>query len=111
MIGVLGRIWRNRGAASSPFITGMETSKITARGFTRSAATSASAPFSACTQESKPDDTNALQTIFRMNGLSSTTRMVLPAFARLGADDVDSPLQLSVEIPVGVVECVAFQGA
>ena len=86
---MLGRIWRNRGAASSPFMTGMETSKIIALGLTRSAVMSASAPFSACTQESNPDETNAAQTNFLINGLSSTTRMVLPGFA-LGADDVKS---------------------
>jgi hypothetical protein len=110
-IGVSGRIRRNRGAASSPFITGIDRSKIIALGLTRSASTSALAPFSACTQESKPDAAKASQTNFRMNGLSSTTRIVLPGFARLGADDVDISLPLSVGIPVGIVEFVAFQEA
>ena len=93
MIGACGRIARKRGAASRPCMMGIERSRITALGLTLAASSSARAPFSACTHELNPEETNASHIACLTWGLSSTMRTDLCCGSRLAADGVGTPLR------------------
>ena len=77
-IAVLGAIEEIFRAASRPFMTGIDKSRITISGFSALTRSTATAPFSASPQTSQPSRrSNHARRERRMGGLSSTIRTVV----------------------------------
>jgi len=78
IIGTLGKSFLSADAATKPLMPGIDKSIVITSGLTLWASSTASVPFSASLHVLKPSDRKAPASVFRIGGLSSTTKTVLP---------------------------------